>query len=137
MSPSPHRGLYGNNTIDKAEHDDIDDIPAKKVLVYGYDTDGATKRRLKVGADGKMQVGMTDNQSVELINALRVLITAIANPSYVDKSANAIRNQVQSGTITTVTTVTGITNLDGYQAKLPVINQNNAAWAVVVRARIS
>ena len=79
----------------------------------------------------------------DIMLTLKSLIQAIAYPAWLDRSANAIRNQVQSGTITTVTTVTtcttvtGLTNLDGYQAKLQVINQNNSAWANVVRARIS
>lgn len=76
----------------------------------------------------------------DIFLTLKDLIKSITYPAWLDRSANAIRNQVQSGTITTVTTVTtvtGITNLDGYQAKLQVINQNNGAWAQVVRARIS
>jgi hypothetical protein len=79
----------------------------------------------------------TDIQLGELIPVMRNIFQAIANPSYVDKSANAIRNQVQSGTITTVTTVTGLTNIDSYQGKLLIINQNISAWANNVRARIS
>ncbi len=82
----------------------------------------------------------SDIQMSEMIPVLRAILTAIANPPYVDKSANAIRNQVQSGTITavgTVTTVTGMTNLDGYQAKMLTIGQNISAWSGVVRSRIS
>lgn len=67
----------------------------------------------------------------------------IIYPPWFDRSANAIRNQVQSGTITTVstvttvTTVTGLTNIDSYQGKLLIINQNISAWANLVRGRWS
>lgn len=76
------------------------------------------------------------NNMNEINIAIKNLYIAIANPSYVDKSANAIRNQVQSGTVTTVTTVTGLTNIDSYQGKTLVVGQNIAAWASVVRGRI-
>lgn len=82
----------------------------------------------------------SDIQPSEIIPVLRQILMAIANPSYVDKSVNAIRNQVQSGTITTVTTVTtvtGLTNIDSYQGKLLIINQNINAWANCVRANIT
>ena len=71
---------------------------------------------------------------------LKITLMSIVYPAWYDRSANAIRNQVQSGTITTLTTcttVTGLTNIDGYQGKLLLINQNISAWAGVVRARIS
>lgn len=77
---------------------------------------------------------------LSIIPWLKTILLKIVYPAWYDATANVIRNQVQSGTITTVTTVTtvsGLTNLDGYQAKLQVINQNNGAWAQVVRARIS
>jgi len=70
-------------------------------------------------------------------------LTRIIYPAWYDRSANAIRNQVQSGTITTVSTVTtvttvaGLTNVDSYQGKLLIINQNISAWANLVRGRWS
>lgn len=157
-----HEGGNAQPTIDREEHRSVNGVNAKAVAPYGYD--GTDLQPLKTDTLGRLTLdpnsvggggGLTDAelratpvevttagelQTVEVINALRAILQAIANPSYVDKSLNAIRNQVQSGTITTVTTVTtvaGITNMDGYQAKLQVINQNNAAWASVVRARIS
>lgn len=87
--------------------------------------------------------GATEQNQIEglgIILFLKAILMKIAFPSWFDPTANAIRNQVQSGTITTVTTVTtitGLTNLDGYQSKLLVINQNISAWAGVVRSRIS
>ncbi len=77
---------------------------------------------------------------LSIIPWLKSILTKIAYPAWFDPTANVIRNQVQSGTITTVTTVTtvtGLTNIDGYQGKMLLINQNNSAWASVVRSRIS
>lgn len=82
----------------------------------------------------------SDIQPVELIPLFKQLIQSIVYPPWLDRSANAIRNQVQSGTITTVTTVTtvtGMTNIDSYQGKLLIINQNISAWANACRSRIS
>lgn len=76
----------------------------------------------------------SDNQNVELINALRVLTLAIANPSYVDKSANVIRNQIQSGTVTTVGTVTNMGVWPGGQLSFTA-SQNT--WANMCRSLIT
>lgn len=78
----------------------------------------------------------------DVMMAIRRLLQLIANPSYVDKTVNQIRAQVTgtttvSGSLTTVTTVTGLTNLNAYAANLLVIDQNRAAWASVVRGRIT
>lgn len=79
----------------------------------------------------------TDIQLAELIPVLRSILTAIANPSYVDKSANAIRNQVQSGTVTTVTTVTNLTNFGSFTADHLQRMDNMTAWATNVRSLIT
>lgn len=71
-----------------------------------------------------------DNQQVELINSLRLVVQALQNPPYVDKSANAIRNQVQSGT---VTTVTNLTNFGTQGADVTFRVNSNIAWANNVR----
>lgn len=87
----------------------------------------------------------------DLVISIRDLLKAMTYPAWYDRSIQRLRQTaiIESGTITTVstvtsvtgvttvTTVTGLTNLDGYQAKLPVINNNMAAWALAVRARIS
>lgn len=96
-----------------------------------------------VGLKNKSGVSVnpaTDDRGIDMMSFLLMIKNVISNPSYLDKSANAIRNQVQSGTITTVTTVTtvaGLTNIDGYQGKLPIKNNNMAAWALACRARIT
>ena len=77
---------------------------------------------------------------------VKSLQQATVDPPYLDKTINAIRNQVQSGTITTVSTVTtattvgtvtNMTNIDTYQGKLLMIGQDISAWALTVRGRIS
>lgn len=75
-----------------------------------------------------------------LNGVLRKVLSAIINPPYLDKSINAIRNQVQSGTITTVTTVSTVTNLTNFGSQAADvtfrINSNNA-WANNVRRLIT
>jgi hypothetical protein len=75
--------------------------------------------------------------NIDIMYALRNLMQVMANPGYLNKSSNALWVVPNGGTVGTVTTVTGLTNIDGYQGKLLVINQNNSAWASVVRSRIS
>lgn len=78
----------------------------------------------------------TQNQQVELINALRVLQQATVNPPYIDKSANQMRSQV-TGTLTTVTTVTNLTNIGSYPANHLQVMNNMTAWATNVRQIIT
>jgi len=72
----------------------------------------------------------------DLIPVLKAILQAIANPSYVDKSANQARSQI-TGTLTTVTTVTGITNLGSFSADVLLRNNNVNAWANSCRALIT
>jgi hypothetical protein len=81
---------------------------------------------------------------------LRILQMLMAPLGY-DKSLQRQRGTVvvESGTVTTVTTVTTVStvttcaavtslnNLDGYNARMPVLDQNRTAWAQCVRARIT
>jgi len=125
---------FGNvqPTIDNEEHEHSFNPATKRVLMYGWD--GSGKKTLKTSESGSMEV------MAEVMPMLRAILTAIANPSYVDKSANALRNQVQSGTITTVTTVTTVTNLTNVGSfpgnHLQVMN-NITAWATNVRSLIT
>jgi hypothetical protein len=88
---------------------------------------------------------------------MKDLLRSIVNPPWLDKTLNRLRQTaiIESGTVTTVGTVTAVTtvttvttvstvsslsnmvNVDGYQGKLLVINQNNAAWAALIRSTIS
>lgn len=78
-----------------------------------------------------------DIQLGELTTVLRTLLLSINNPPYIDKSANAIRNQVQSGTITTVSTVTNLTNFGSQGADVMLRLTTLNAWAVNVRNLIT
>lgn len=114
-----------NSTIEYAENALISGVAGKKVFV--------------VGSDGN-QISPTqpsDIQMSEMIPMLRAILTAIANPSYVDKSANAIRNQVQSGTITTVTTVTTLTNVGTWPGGQLSFTASQNTWANMCRSLIT
>lgn len=107
----------------------------------GGQVDVSTEGTLaSVLAELQKKLNSTDTIIADLTVLFRSFFQSITNPPYIDKSANAIRNQVQSGTITTVTTVTtvtGMTNVDSYQGKLLIINQNINAWANSCRSLIS
>jgi len=72
----------------------------------------------------------------------RILQVLLAPLGY-DKSLQRSRVTavVESGTVTTVTTCSALTNITGnigtYQATQQVWGQNQAAWAALVRARIT
>lgn len=72
----------------------------------------------------------------EFTIGLQRLFFVLANPPWVDKSANQVRSQV-TGSLTTVTTVTNLSTIDAMQGRLLINGQNMAAWAAVVRTRIS
>lgn len=73
------------------------------------------------------------------------LLSLLGSPMGYDKSLQRQRGTVvlESGTVTTVTTVTTVSavtslnNFDGYNARMPVLDQNRSAWAQCVRARIT
>ena len=73
----------------------------------------------------------------ELIPVFRALLLVLTNPPYVDKSANVIRNQVQSGTITTVTNLTNLTNFGSFPADHLQRMDNMTAWATNIRSLIT
>ena len=98
----------------------------------------------KFDSDGKVKVSLAsanlDGSKVnvdDMVTMLRSILIAIANPSYVDKSANAIRNQVQSGTITTVGTVTTIGTFNSWAGD-PITRMINLnTWANSCRSLIT
>lgn len=81
---------------------------------------------------------------------LRILQVLMAPLGY-DKSLQRQRGTVivESGTVTTVSTVSTVTtvttcgavtslnNLDGYMARMQILDTNRTAWAQCVRARIT
>jgi hypothetical protein len=105
------------------------------VLTLDYDTSAMANT-------DKLQIIYDDKDAsllVQLIESIKLLFRVMANPPWVDKSANQMRAQV-TGSLTTagtVSTVTTITNLGGYPAQQGIIDQNRAAWAVLCRGRLA
>lgn len=74
----------------------------------------------------------------DIMIALKALLLAVANPSYVDKSVNQIR-AVVTGTVTSSTTVavSDIALKGTLQPRVEVLSNNLGAWSNVVRNKIS
>jgi hypothetical protein len=95
-----------------------------------------------------MPLPVADGNSGNLL--LRILQMLMAPLGY-DKSLQRQRGTVvvESGTVTTVSTVSTVTtvttcgavtslnNLDGYMARMQILDTNRTAWAQCVRARIT
>ena len=105
------------------------------VLTLDYDTSS-------MGNSDTLQIIYDDKDASlisQLLQSTQLLFKAIANPPWVDKSANQMRAQVTGSisTVTTVTTTASVTNFGTYPAQQGIIDQNRASWAVLVRGRIS
>jgi hypothetical protein len=75
-------------------------------------------------------------------NILQRILQMLMAPLGYDKSLQRQRGTVliESGTVTTVTTVgtvTTLSNIDGYNARMQILDQNRTSWAQCVRSRIS
>lgn len=75
----------------------------------------------------------TDIQLGEIIPVTRAILMAIANPSYVDKSANQVRSQVTG----TISTVTNLTNMGSFTADHMQRMANMTAWSSNIRRLIT
>lgn len=139
-----------NSTIEYAENAKVSGVSAKKIwtldssgnLINPATSDNQTNgsQKIKIVDSSGNAITSDDNKldvMAELIPVFRALLLAIANPSYIDKSANVIRNQVQSGTVTTVTTVTNLTNIGSFSADHLQRQANMAAWATNIRSLIT
>jgi hypothetical protein len=91
---------------------------------------------------------VADESAQDMILLLTRMLNYLNAPMGYDKSLQRQRGTVtvESGTVTTVSTVTTVTtvgavtslnNMDGYNARMPVLDQNRSAWAQCVRARIT
>ena len=105
------------------------------VLTLTYDTSTMSN-------DDKLQIIYDDKDAsilTQLLQSVKLLFQVMANPPWVDKTANQLRAQVTGSisTVTTVTTAASVTNFGTYPAQLGIIDQNRASWAVLVRGRIS
>ena len=78
-------------------------------------------------------------------NILSRILQILAAPLGYDKSIQRQRGTVivESGTVSTVTSVTAVATLnnivaiDGYTARMQILDNNRSAWAQCVRSRIS
>lgn len=77
---------------------------------------------------------LTDTPVNDLLVLFKLLLQAVQNPPWLDKSANAIRNQVQSGT---VTTVTNLTNFGSMSADISFRLNSQNTWANTQRRTLS
>jgi hypothetical protein len=134
--------------------DNIGYTPGSGANIAADDIGGVLYQRVKLtaGEDGTANdvseaapLPVADNASGNLL--LRILQMLMAPLGY-DKSLQRQRGTVlvESGTVTTVSTVTTVTtvgavtslnNLDGYNARMQILDQNRTSWALCVRARIT
>ena len=84
----------------------------------------------------------------DMVILLTRMLNYLNSPMGYDKSLQRQRGTVvlESGTVTTVTTVTTVStvsavtalnSLDGYNARMQILDTNRTAWAQCVRARIT
>lgn len=74
------------------------------------------------------------SQVTDLIVLFRQLLNVIANPSYVDKSVNAIRNTPLSGNVTTLGT---LTLFGAWPSGQLLFNTSQNTWANMCRSLIT
>ena len=147
-SPTYGATVSGNTITLEYDTTTMEDSDALQII-YDDGQVGTTFAEQQVQSTLLEQIRINSALIGDLTVVVRSLQQATVDPPYLDKSINAIRNQVQSGTINTVTTVTTVntvntvgtvtntTNIDTYQGKLLVLGQDIAAWATTVRSRIS
>jgi NADPH:quinone reductase-like Zn-dependent oxidoreductase len=134
--------------------DNVGYTPGSGAVVAADEVGGVLYQRIKpvIGDDGTVvdvsdanPMPTKDSESRGLL--LRILQMLMAPLGY-DKSLQRQRGTVvvESGTVTTVTTVTTLTtcaavtslnNLDGYNARMQILDNNRTAWAQCVRSRIT
>lgn len=123
------------------------------VLTVSYDTSGMenTDKLLIYYDDSSYGVALSSKQddivdeisNKDIMIALKSLILQVANPSYVDKSANQLRVQATGTSTVTfasnqdIRTVTNQVSMDGYQGKLIALGINNTSWQLTVRNKIT
>ena len=102
-----------------------------------------------VGVSETTPLPTSDAAAEETRQSMSLLLVRMLNylnsPMGYDKSLQRQRGTVtvESGTVTTVTTVTTVgtvttlSNIDGYNARMQILDQNRVAWAQCVRARIT
>ena len=96
-----------------------------KLLIY---YDDSTKAELDTIGD--------EISNKDLMIAIKNLLWMIANPTYIDKTANQIRSQV-TGSVTATVSSTSLVNIDSMQGRLLMMNSNINAWSNSQRRTIS
>ncbi len=134
--------------------DNVGYTPGTGATVAADEIGGVLYQRVKLtaGGDGTATdvsaaapLPTSDANSGSLLTRILQMLMA---PLGYDKSIQRQRGTVivESGTISTVTAVTAVTtvtnvtnllNVDGYNARMQVLDQNRTAWALCVRARIT
>jgi hypothetical protein len=144
--------------------DNVGYTPGSGAIVAADDIGGVLHQRMKLGVGGDgvavdvsetNPMPVSDAPAEETRQSIVMLLTRMLNyfnaPMGYDKSLQRQRGTVvlESGTVTTVSTVTTVTtvttcaavtslnNLDGYNARMQILDNNRTAWAQCVRARIT
>lgn len=128
--------------------DNVGYTPGTGAIVAADEIGGVLFQRVKLtsGEDGTATdvseaapLPVADKTSV---NLLQRLLQYLDSPRGYDKSIQRQRGTVivESGTISIVSTVgavTSLNNIDGYNARMQILDQNRTSWAQCVRARIT
>ena len=129
--------------------DNVGYTPGTGAIVAADEIGGVLYQRVKLTAGEEnsatdiseafpLPVNITSDTSMSTARLLQYL----DSPRGYDKSLQRQRGTVlvESGTVSTVSTVTAVTslnNLDGYMARIQILDTNRASWALCVRARIT
>jgi hypothetical protein len=134
--------------------DNVGYTPGTGAIVAADEIGGVLYQRVKLtaGEDGSAndvsEAAPLPVADADSGNLLRRILQMLMAPLGYDKSLQRQRGTVliESGTVTTVSTVTTVTtvgtvtslnNLDGYNARMQILDQNRTSWALCVRARIT
>jgi hypothetical protein len=80
----------------------------------------------------------TESDTIDMTVMLQTLMSIIANPGIRDKTQNADRVTLVGGSTTISSgTINNVLEMRGYQAHIPVINNNTAAWYLSCRSKIN
>jgi len=131
--------------------DNVGYTPGSGAVVAADEIGGVLYQRVKLtaGEDGTATdvsdaapLPTSDANSGSLLSRILQMLMA---PLGYDKSIQRQRGTVivESGTVSTVTNVTAvaavnnIVAIDGYNARMQILDQNRTSWALCVRARIT
>ena len=128
--------------------DNVGYTPGSGATIAADDVGGVLYQRVKVTAGPEnsatdisevFPLPTSDAGSNSLLTRILQMLMA---PLGYDKSLQRQRGTVlvESGTVTTVTTVSAVTalnNIDGYNGRMQILDQNRTSWALCVRARIT